>query len=65
MLDELMDGKHVLNIWNIYNTTCNSPHYQLLSLSWADNSRFEWNLREIPEYPRSKMILLIIIYYSD
>lgn len=65
MLDELMDGKHVLNIWNIYNTTCNSPHYQLLSLSWADNSPFEWNFREIPEYPKSKMILLIIIYYSD
>ena len=65
MLDELMDGKHVLNIWNIYNTTCNSPHYQLLSLSWGDNSRFEWNLREIPEYPKSKMMLLIIIYYSD
>lgn len=65
MLDEHMDGEHVLNIWNIYNTTCNSPYYQLLSLSWADNSPFEWNPREIPEYPKSKMILLIIIYYSD
>ena len=43
MLDEHMDGEHVLNIWNIYNTTCNSPYYQLLSLSWADNSPFEWN----------------------